>query len=277
MVLNISYTNEFSSAVQVHTLVLDSNSLLKRTDNHVSFDDFIRGRETEDDAQGEGNVNTNADYHITPINDEQSTGFEALPIALGNQKQMHQTLQLLRATNYYLTEKLHAKILQYKLDDLTLISGYEWGDEEDDPYVMPMPDGTDGRLSHIVAHSENQARRDSNATNIRWIKSMNKELRGLLSELIEVESDEGLVMLESMQMEYTSYNLQLKLYSLETLSQDVQDLITDELLKMENRVLVERVKGMISYLRLRLIWEERVRKTGRRDLERVLMLPPRRG
>ena len=172
---------------------------------------------------------------------------------------------------------LHAKILQYKLDDLTLISGYEWGDEEGDPYVMPMPDGTDGRLSHIVAHSENQARRDSNATNIRWIKSMNKELRDLLSELIEVESDEGLVMLESMQMEYTSYNLQLKLYSLETLSQDVQDLITDKLLKMENRALVERVKGMILYLRLRLIWEERVRKTGRRDLERVLMLPPRRG
>ena len=46
---------------------------------------------------------------------------------------------------------------------------------------------------------------------------------------------------------------------------------------MENRALAERVKGMILYLRLRLIWEERVRKIERRDLERVLMLPPRRG
>ena len=50
----------------------------------------------------------------------------------------------------------------------------------------------------------------------------------------------------------------------------------------KNKALSERFKGMILYLRLKWLWVDKSRfdqekKMSRRDLERMLSLPPRRG
>ena len=103
----------------------------------------------------------------------------------------------------------------------------------------------------------------------------------MLIELEGVESDETL--LKNFGSKYERYVSNLKLYSLDEVSIDVQDYISEPLLKMENKALAERVKGMILYLRLKWLWEDKSRfhldkkKMGRRDLERMLSLPPRRG
>ena len=247
-----------------NSLTLIVNSLLNIEKENVNEEDSR-------DVIGGG-------YYRSPITEQPVTGVEAMSILLSNNDdEMQKKLCLLKIENYYLTEQLYSIILQYKLDDLTLVTSHEW---------KPPPDSIAQQLQQLhrkcVNKLEIKIRNSSNEINIGIIRAFNCQLRDSLIELDGIESDETLLKKFGTKYEYERYVSNLKLHSLEQVSIDVQDYIPDHLLKMENKALAERVKGMILYLRLKWLWMDKSRfdqekKMGRRDLERMLSLPPRRG
>ena len=260
----VPHSNEYSIDIIMQThITLLLNSLLNKEEINEEDDscDVITG------------------YYKSPITDQPVTGVEALSTILSNSDELQKKLCLQKIENYYLTEQLYSIILQYKLDDLTLVTSHEWTTP-----LNPVAQQNAIKIAQLhrehVNRLEIRIRNSSNETNIDMIRVMNCQLRDLLIELDGIETDETL--LKKFGKSYLRYESMLKLYSLDEVSIDVQDYITEPLLKMETKALAERVKGMILYLRLKWLWADKSRfdqekKMGRRDLERMLSLPPRRG
>ena len=137
----VPHSEEYSIEIMMQThLTLLLNSLLNKEEN-----------EEEDN----GDISTG--YYQSPIDEQLVTGVEALSTILSNSDELQKKLCLLKIENYYLTEQLYSIILQYKLDDLTLVTSHEW---------KPPPDSIAQQLQQLHRKYANKlARKIQNSSN----------------------------------------------------------------------------------------------------------------
>jgi hypothetical protein len=227
----------------------ERNKYLKRclVDDSIDIDSILENDHFDFLYEADSNPS-----HHGHLDDEQPRGLEGLIFVLNHGNDLLLRIPVLKLENRFLIERLQTRSLKSQLILLQKQTNRIIHELEDDPLIGNM------KHSSLIDVSERLLRTGTQEENRKYLLKWNESLMQVIDEIGEIESNK--YRWENFDFIAKRYELQIKLYSYETLSEATRSKMFLSLIEMENRYLTESACRRILFLKVKWLKKHAVQE-----------------